>query len=178
MVLSKRQELQMKISSEKGRGTTTRHYLRPASLAENLAALPAAPVPGRNETILVVEDDPLVRDLVITQLRSLGYTTIAAADGREALALVERGAAFDLLFTDVMMPNGVNGLELSNEVAKRCPGVRVLFTSGYTDGAMIHDGRLDQGILLLSKPYRMSQLARMVRVALGDAGEARLAAAG
>jgi CheY-like chemotaxis protein len=168
---------QMTVSSEEGQGTTTRHYLPPASGAEDIAAPPVAPVSSGNETILVVEDDPLVRDLVITQLRSLGYITIAAADGPQALALVERGAAFDLLFTDVIMPNGINGLELSDAVAKRCPGTKVLFTSGYTDDTMIHHGRLDPGILLLSKPYRRSQLARMVRMALGDAGEARLAAA-
>jgi CheY-like chemotaxis protein len=172
----------MKVSSEESRGTATKHYLSSASVAEDIpehmAAPPVAPVSSRCETILVVEDDPLVRNLVITQLRSLGYTTIAATDGREALALVESGAAFDLLFTDVIMPNGINGLELSSEVARRHPGTKVLFTSGYTDNAMMHHGRLDQGVLLLSKPYRMSQLARMVRVALGDAGDTRLAAAG
>jgi CheY-like chemotaxis protein len=168
----------MKVSSEKGHDTTPRHYRSPASIAEDMAAPPVAPVLSHNETILVVEDDPLVRDLVITQLCSLGYMTIAAADGRKALALVERGVAFDLLFTDVIMPNGINGQELAGEVAKRRPGTRVLFTSGYTDNAMIHHGRLDEGVLLLSKPYRMSQLARMVRKALGDASEARLVAAG
>jgi CheY-like chemotaxis protein len=78
-----------------------------------------------NETILVVEDDPLVRDFVVAQLQSLGYTAIAAGDGREALALVDRGVAFDLLFTDVIMPSGVNGRELSDHVAKRRPRTRV-----------------------------------------------------
>ena len=167
----------MKIFSEEGQGNPTRHYLPATGVPEDMAAPPVAPVSSGNETILVVEDDPLVRDLVITQLSSLGYITIAAADGRQALALVERGAAFDLLFTDVIMPNGINGLELSDEIAKRCPGTKVLFTSGYTDNTMIHHGRLDEGILLLSKPYRKSQLARMVRTALGNADEARLAAA-
>jgi CheY-like chemotaxis protein len=168
----------MKVFSKDGRGTTTRHSLRPADVADDMDAPPVAPVLSGNETILVVEDDALVRGLVIAQLRSLGYTTIAAADGRAALALVERGAAFDLLFTDVIMPNGINGRELSNEVAKRCPGTKVLFTSGYTDSAMIHHGRLDDGVLLLSKPYRKLQLARMVRMALGDEREASLVAAG
>jgi len=166
----------MKVSSEEDQGIKIQPYLPPASVAEDMATPLVAPVLNRNETILVVEDDPLVRNLVIAQLCSLGYTTIAAADGREALALVERGTAFDLLFTDVIMPNGINGLQLSREVAQRCPGTKVLFTSGYTDDTMIHHGRLDQGVLLLSKPYRKSQLARMVRIALGDG--ARLAAAG
>jgi CheY-like chemotaxis protein len=164
----------MKVSSEEGHSTTIRLYLPPASVSEDMAAPPVAPVLSGNETILVVEDDPLVRDLVVAQLRSLGYMTIAAADGREALALVERGAAFDLLFTDVIMPNGINGPELSDEVAKRCPGIKVLFTSGYTDNALIDHGRLDEGVLLLSKPYRKSQLAHMVRMALGDESEANI----
>ena len=80
-------------------------------------------------------------------------------------------------FTDVIMPSGMNGRELSDHVTRRRPATKVLFTSGYTDKAMIHHGRLDEGVLLLSKPYRKSQLACMVRMALGDAGEARLAAA-
>jgi len=158
----------MKVSSEEGQGTATQQHLPPTSAARDIAAPPVAPVLSGNETVLVVEDDPLVLNLVVAQLRSLGYMTIAAADGRKALALVERGATFDLLFTDVIMPNGINGFELSSEVAKRRPGTKVLFTSGYTDDAMSHQGHLDERVLLLSKPYRKSQLARMVRMALGD----------
>jgi CheY-like chemotaxis protein len=142
-----------------------------------VAARPVAPVVSGNETTLVVEDDPLVRDFVAVQLQSLGYTTIAAADGRKALALVDRGMAFDLLFTDVIMPGGMNGCELSDHVARRRPGTMVLYTSGYTDNAIIHRSHLDGEVLLLAKPYRLSQLACVVRMALGDAGEARLAAA-
>jgi CheY-like chemotaxis protein len=143
-------------------------------VAEEVPAPPIAPVLRGSETILVVEDDPLVRDFVVTQLGGLGYKTIAAADGLEALAVVERGEEFDLLFTDVIMPSGINGPELSEQIAKRCPGAKVLFTSGYTDNTMINDGRLDAGVLLLSKPYRKSQLARMVRLALGDESEANI----
>jgi len=168
----------IKIYSEEGHGTTIRLYLPPATITEDAAAPPIAAILNGNEIILVVEDDPLVREFVVAQLQSLGYKTIAAADGREALALVDRGVAFDLLFTDVIMPSGMNGRELSDQVARRRPGTRVLYTSGYTDNAIIHHGRLDEGVLLLSKPYRKSQLAGMVRVALGDAGETRLAAAG
>jgi CheY-like chemotaxis protein len=159
----------MKVSSEDSHGTAIQIDLPQARVAEDVAAPPVAPVLNGNETILVVDDDPLVKDLVVAQLRSLGYVTIAASDGREALALIERGATFDLLFTDVIMPKGINGFELSSEVAKRCPGTKVLFTSGYTDSAMIHQGQLDGGVLLLPKPYRRSQLARMVRMALGEA---------
>ncbi len=167
----------IKIYSEEGHGTTIRLYLPPARVVENVPAPPVAPILSGNETILVVEDDALVRDFVTAQLHSLGYKTIAAADGREALAHVQSGAAFDLLFTDVIMPGGINGRELADEVAKHRPGTRVLYTSGYTDNAIEHHGRLDEGVLLLSKPYRRSQLAHMVRVAFGDATEAKLAAA-
>jgi CheY-like chemotaxis protein len=168
----------IRIYSEEGHGTTIRLYLPPASLVEDMAAPPIAQILSGNETILVVEDDPLVRDFVVVQLRSLGYKTIAAADGLEALAHVKRGADFDLLFTDVILPGGMNGRELSDEIMKRRPGTKLLYTSGYTDSAIIHHGRLDEGVLLLSKPYRKSQLAGMVRKALGDTSGAWLAATG
>jgi PAS domain S-box-containing protein len=168
----------IRIYSEKGHGTTIRLYLPPARLVADISAPPVAPMLHGHETILVVEDDLLVRDFVIAQLQGLGYTTIAAADGRQALSHVLSGAAFDLLFTDVIMPGGVNGRDLAEEVVKRRPGTRVLYTSGYTDSAIIHHGRLDEGVVLLSKPYPRSELARMVRVALGDATEIQLAAAG
>jgi CheY-like chemotaxis protein len=145
---------------------------------ESVPAPPVAPILNGHETILVVEDDVLVRDFVVAQLRGLGYTTIAAGDGREALSHVLSGAAFDLLFTDVIMPGGINGRELAEEVTRHRPRTRVLYTSGYTGSAIIHHGRLDQGVLLLSKPYRKSELARMVRIALGDATDDQLAAAG
>jgi CheY-like chemotaxis protein len=80
--------------------------------------------------------------------------------------VVDRGEPFDLLFTDVIMPGGISGRELAKTVAKRRPGVRVLYTSGYTDNAVVHHGRLDDDVLLLTKPYRKPQLARMVRQAL------------
>ena len=167
----------IKVYSEEGHGTTIRLYLPPARVVEDAPALPVVvPISSGNETILVVEDDALVRDFVVAQLHSLGYTTIAAADGREALSCVQGGAAFDLLFTDVIMPGGINGRQLADEVAKRRPGTKVLYTSGYTDNAIMHHGRLDQGVLLLSKPYRKSQLARMVRLALGNATDAKAAA--
>jgi CheY-like chemotaxis protein len=108
----------------------------------------------------------MVRNFVITQLHALGYKTIAANDGRAALAVVEKGEPFDLLFTDVIMPGGMTGRQLADEIAKRRPGLKVLYTSGYTDNAIVHHGRLDEGVLLLTKPYRKPQLAEMVRRAL------------
>ena len=128
---------------------------------------PAPVVEGGHETILVVEDDKLVRDYVLTQLHSLGYVTLDAANATEALAIVDAGHPFDLLFTDVIMP-GINGRQLANEIQKIRPGLKVLFTSGYTENAIIHHGRLDEGVLLLAKPYRKSDMAIMIRKALGD----------
>jgi PAS domain S-box-containing protein len=157
----------IKIYSEEGHGTTIKIYLPPgtgAALAPEAAM--ASAVPGGHETILVVEDDRLVRDYVLTQLRSLGYITLDAANAAEALAIVKAGKKFDLLFTDVIMPGAMNGRQLANEVLKSKPGLKVLFTSGYTENAIIHHGRLDSGVLLLAKPYRKSDLAGMIRKAL------------
>ena len=143
-------------------------YLPPATgtllAAETGQALK---VTGGDETILVVEDDTLVRNYVLTQLHSLGYVTLDAANAAEALAIVNAGHPFDLLFTDVIMP-GLNGRQLSDEILKVRPGLKVLFTSGYAENAIIHHGRLDEGVLLLAKPYRKSDMAVMIRKALGD----------
>jgi signal transduction histidine kinase len=157
----------IKVYSEEGHGTTIRLYLPPAHGHAETVISAVAPISGGTETILVVEDDSLVRNFVIAQLHSLGYKTIAAADSRAALVHVESGQPFDLLFTDVIMPGGMTGRELAVEVAKRRPGMKVLYTSGYTDNAIMHHGRLDEGVLLLTKPYRRPQLAQMVRLALG-----------
>jgi len=157
----------IKIYSEEGHGTTIRMYLPPGTGAAVAAeAIPPA-VQGGNETILVVEDDKLVRDYVLTQLHSLGYVTLDAANAADALAIVDAGKQFDLLFTDVIMPGAMNGRQLADEIEKRRPGLKVLFTSGYTENAIIHHGRLDSGVLLLPKPYRKSDLAGMIRTALG-----------
>lgn len=159
----------IKVYSEEGLGTTFKLYLPVAAGSADVMAPPVAPARGAGETILVVEDDELVRGFVLGQLNSLGYKTIAAADSRAALALEERGVPFDLLFTDMIMPGGQTGRQLADEMARRRPGTKVLYTSGYTEDAIVHHGRLDPGVLLLSKPYRKSQLSSMVRQALGQA---------
>jgi PAS domain S-box-containing protein len=159
----------IKIYSEVGHGTTIKLYLPPASEAVEQSVPTAAPIEGGAETILVVEDDMTVRNFVITQLQSLGYRTIPAADGQAALNIVARGEPFDLLFTDVVMPGGMSGRELAEIVVKLRPGIKVLYTSGYTENAIVHHGRLDEGVLLLAKPYRKGELAEMVRRALGAA---------
>ncbi|WKA29050.1 PAS domain S-box protein [Bradyrhizobium roseum] len=154
------------IYSEEGNGTTIKMYLPPAMGALPVAEpAPAPAVEGGHETILVVEDDTLVRNYVLTQLHSLGYVTLDAANATEALLLARNGQSFDLLFTDVIMP-GMNGRQLADEMARIRPGLKVLFTSGYTENAIIHHGRLDEGVLLLAKPYRKSDMAIMIRKAL------------
>jgi PAS domain S-box-containing protein len=156
------------IYSEEGHGTTIKMYLPPAAnILPAVEATLAPTVEGGHETILVVEDDKLVRDYVLTQLHSLGYVTLDAANATEALAVVASGHTFDLLFTDVIMP-GLNGRQLANEMLKIKPGLKVLYTSGYTENAIIHHGRLDEGVLLLAKPYRKSDMAIMIRKALAD----------
>ena len=156
----------IRIYSEVGHGTTIKLYLPPARGQAETAPAPAATISHGNETIMVVEDDALVRNFVTAQLQSLGYQTVAAADGPAAMAVIEKGQPFDLLFTDVIMPGGMSGRQLAEAAAKRRPGIKVLYTSGYTDNAIVHQGRLDPGVLLLTKPYRKSQLASMIRRAL------------
>jgi PAS domain S-box-containing protein len=158
----------IKIYSEEGHGTTIKIYLPPGTAALLAADTAPATIEGGRETIFVVEDDRLVRDYVLTQLHSLGYVTLDAANAAEALAVVDAGNAFDLLFTDVIMPGAMNGRQLATELQKQKPGLKVLFTSGYTENAIIHHGRLDSGVMLLAKPYRKSDMARMIRKALAE----------
>ncbi|EIG62936.1 ATP-binding protein [Bradyrhizobium sp. WSM1253] len=166
------------IESEEGRGTVIRLFLpRSAGGAQTRTGPLQAPAAARgHETILVVEDDPLVQGYVIAQLGSLGYRTLAAGDGATALALVQQGAQFDLLFTDIIMPGGMNGQELAEAVRRLRPGMRVLYTSGYTDNALDHEGHLGSGVALLRKPYRKADLSLRVREVL--AGEPPAGAAG
>jgi PAS domain S-box-containing protein len=165
----------VELSSDEGSGTCIKLYLprigneavTSVSLASEAPVSDAAAFDG-HETVLVVEDDELVRNSVIEQLHGLGYATIAAGSGPEALAVVDSGAAFDLLFTDIVMPGGMNGRELGKEVGRRRPGVKVLYTSGYSENAVDHDGRLDPDVVLLSKPYRKAELALKIREVLGS----------
>jgi signal transduction histidine kinase len=158
----------IKIYCEDGHGTSVKIYLPRATGrdAESIDVAMAAPVQGGTETILVVEDDPMVRRYVITQLVGLGYRAVPATNADEALVLIDQGTVCDLLFTDVIMSGSKSGRELADEVLQRRPEVKVLYTSGYSQSAIIHNGRLDAGVLLLAKPYRRSDLAQMIRVAL------------
>jgi len=155
----------VEIDSEEGHGTVIRLYLPRSAGQQAVRAEPshATGTPRGHETILVLEDDPLVRGYVIAQLGGLGYKTLVASDGVAALALVDQGAAFDLLFTDMIMPGGLSGRDLAEAVRKRRGRIKVLYTSGYSDDAIIHEGHLDPGVALLQKPYRKSELAQKIR---------------
>jgi CheY-like chemotaxis protein len=160
----------IKIYSEEGHGTSVKLYL-PRSTAETstaTAAVRSSPIEGGHEVILVVEDDQLVRKSVVAQIESIGYTALAAAGASEALDIIDQTAKIDLLFTDTIMPGGMNGRQLVDEALKRRPALKVLYTSGYSEDVVVHQGRLDPGVLLLVKPYRKTELARMIRVALGS----------
>lgn len=167
----KQSEGHIKVYSEEGHGTTIKLYL-PRSKEASQGAIDVARVEkvmGGNELILVVEDDILVRNYVVTQVRSLGYRTLSAANADEALNAIRSDPTIDLLFTDVIMPGPMNGRQLVDEVRKLHSDFKVLYTSGYTENAIVHHGRLDAGVLLLAKPYRKADLARMIRLALKGA---------
>jgi CheY-like chemotaxis protein len=156
------------VHSEEGKGTTIKLYLPGGDGAADMAdGASASALQGGGETILVVEDDALTRKFVVLQLETLGYKTVSAATGAEALALVDQGVMFDLLFIDIILPDGMNGRQLAEEVAKRRQSLRVLYTSGYAERVVVQHGRLDPGIALLNKPYRKADLARRIRESLG-----------
>jgi PAS domain S-box-containing protein len=159
----------IRIYSEPGSGTTVRIYL-PRSLQdeEDDAGLEisSTPVTGGSETVLVVEDDEAVREITVTLLTELGYRVLKARDADSGFAIVESGVPIDLLFTDVVMPGKLKSRDLANKAKERLPHIGILFTSGYTENAIVHGGRLDPGIQLLSKPYTRDALARKIRQVL------------
>jgi CheY-like chemotaxis protein len=166
------------IYSEPGQGTTIRIYLpRVRDPEEVVIEIDPGPVTGGTETVLVVEDDEEVRATVVELLNDLGYHVLKARDAQSALAIVDSGAAIDLLFTDVVMPGPVRSPELARLARVRLPDVAVLFTSGYTENAIVHGGRLDHGTELLSKPYSREALARKVRHVLRNQRQHSQAAA-
>jgi PAS domain S-box-containing protein len=156
------------IYSELGHGTVVTLYLRQArGPGEAGAVVEPANVAGRGERILLVEDDDLVRVHAMQLLESLGYLVVAASNGPEALELLRKNIPCDLLFTDVIMPGGMTGPKLAEAAHALRPGLPVLYTSGYTENAIIHHGRVDPGVNLLHKPYRKPELAAKIRAVLG-----------
>ena len=119
--------------------------------------------------IVLVVDDKIVRATVASMLEDFGYTVLLAQSGSEALAILESGTKVDLLFTDVVMPGTISGRQLAERAIEIVPTLKVLFTSGYPENAIVHNGRLDAGVELISKPYRREQLAAKVRRVLDSA---------
>jgi len=159
----------VKIYSEPGHGTTVKLYLPRTHDKEDLGvAAEMAPVLGGEETILVAEDDEQVRATVVEMLSELGYRVLKANDASSALAIIDSGMPIDVLFTDVVMPGPLRSPELARKARERVPGIAVLFTSGYTENAIVHGGRLDAGVELLSKPYTREALARKLRHVLSN----------
>jgi PAS domain S-box-containing protein len=155
------------IYSEPGLGTTVRIYLPQVvsklGLSPEQTQAGASALPRGTETVLVVEDDPFVRSYSISRLESLGYAVIAAVDGNDALQKLRADAAVDILFTDIVMPGGINGWELADLAQQLRPGLPVLLTSGYALETLVKHGRLRAGAVVLTKPYRKADLARRLR---------------
>ncbi len=162
----------VKIYSEVGQGTTVKLYL-PRFVGEDVPETTQLPKQrpregAASEVILVVEDEDRVRQMSVQLLQDLGYTVVHASDAKNALAMLDTGLSFDLLFTDVVMPD-MNGKQLADRVRERLPGTRVLYTTGYTRNAVIHNGMLDRDVSFLPKPFTIQQLATKIRQVLDQA---------
>jgi CheY-like chemotaxis protein len=167
----------VKIYSEVGHGTTIKLYLPRAHQSEDFeVSVDHGPITGGTETVLVVEDDGEVRETVVAMLADLGYRVLQAEDASSALAVIQSGIAIDILFTDVVMPGTLKSPELARKAKERLPNIAVLFTSGYTENSIVHGGRLDAGVELLSKPYTREALARKFRHVLANRAQRAAAA--
>ena len=154
----------IKIYSEVGQGTTIKLYLpRTRKPQEDTGPMETGPVKGGSECVLVVEDDEDVRAAVFDMLTEFGYAVLKAENAEQALAILNSGVSIDLLFTDVVMPGPVSTREMARRARELHPNLAVLYTSGYTQNAIVHNGRLDDNVFLLSKPYRRDELASKIR---------------
>ncbi|MBI2586228.1 MAG: response regulator [Rhodospirillales bacterium] len=160
----------IKIYSEPGEGTVIKMYLPQAKGDDASAAEPDAveAAVGGPETILVVEDDPEVRQTTVALLEELSYQVIEAPNGPSALKLLDRQPDIDLLLTDVIMPGGMRGPDLAREVHKRRPNMKILYMSGYTEHTVLRDGMAEAEVPLLSKPFQKNELANKVRNVLDN----------
>jgi len=160
----------VKIYSEVGEGTTVKLYLPRYRGADEVAddRQAAEQVPAGSELVLVVEDDPDVRDYTVEMVGSLGYSVLSASDGASALRLLDSNREVALLFTDVGLPGGMNGRQLAEQALRRRPRLKVLYTTGYARNAIVHQGRLDPGVEVLFKPFTYSDLATRIRRVLDN----------
>jgi signal transduction histidine kinase/ActR/RegA family two-component response regulator len=166
----------VKIYSEPGVGTTVKLYLPRSQSAEDAAGAPSTPIEALRaageEIVLVVEDEERVRHLSVDALRELGYTVVQASDAAQALTVLEMQPRVDLLFTDIVMPD-MDGRRLADEAVRRRPDLKVLYTTGYTRNAIVHNGMLDANVAFLAKPFTYEQLALKVRQVLDGEGANR-----
>jgi PAS domain S-box-containing protein len=160
----------VRIYSELGEGSTVKIYLpRHVGADEDPTEIsrPSDPIRAIGaESVLLVEDDDALRAYGVELLNDLGYNVLAAANAASALEIIDRGHEIDLLFTDVVMPGGMNGRELADEAIRRRPGLKVLFTTGYTRNAIVHQGRLDPGLQMIGKPFTYQELGTRIRAIL------------
>ncbi len=158
-----------KIESRAGEGTTVSLYLPQAMDARGFGE--AVQSRAEAQTILLVEDEPEVRELVSTFLRGLGYRVIEAGDGRAARAVLEGDERIYLLFSDIAMPYGLNGTQVAEIGRKLRPGLKILFMSGYREDFLIDSGQVMAGVPIIWKPYEKEEMARMVANALKGSTE-------
>ena len=161
----------VKIYSEPGQGTTVKIYLPRLFAAEAPAEPPrvaAGAAPGEQRKVLLVEDDERVRAFAEEALRDLGYVVVSTESAAEALARIDQEPDVDLLLTDVVMPD-LNGRQLAEQILKLKPGLPVLYMTGFTRNAVVHNGMLDPGVNFMAKPFTVDQLAAKVREALETA---------
>jgi signal transduction histidine kinase len=167
---------EMVLESEVGRGTSVRIFLpRSETEAQQPEAQADVPLYGGLETILVVEDEEDVRSSTCAILSALGYDVLEANDAAAAVALVESGRHIDLVFSDVVMPGPVSSLQLGDVVRKHLPDTQILYTSGYAEGVLAHEGKVSASVHLLQKPYHPDALSARIRHLLrrGKAGKAQ-----
>jgi CheY-like chemotaxis protein len=160
----------VRMYSEVGQGTTVKIYLPRLAAAAQLepaaAQKGATPRFADGEVVLVVEDDDALRGHSTSILRELGYSVLEAANGPEALEVIAGQPHIDVLFTDVVLPGGMNGRQVAEAATARLPNLKVLFTTGYTQNAVVHNGQLDPGVDLIAKPFRYAELASKLRQVL------------
>jgi CheY-like chemotaxis protein len=156
----------VRIYSEVGIGTTVKIYLPRLHASDSASEGQSSVVTvetGNGETILVVEDEPDVRNFAVEALHELKYRVLDAPDGAHALRILDTHREIALLLTDVGLPGGMNGRQLADEACRRRGNLKVLFTSGYASNAIVHHGRLDPGVELITKPFTFAGLAAKVR---------------
>jgi two-component system NtrC family sensor kinase len=171
----------IRIYSEIGEGTTVKLYFPRLAVqgdvppwgAKDAGGPVETQTAGGGETVLIVEDNEQVNRLAVEALRERGYQVLTAADGAEALGMLSAALQVDLLLTDVVLPGGMDGRQLAEEILRRRPAIKVLYMTGYTRNAIIHHGRLDPDIDLLTKPFTADALARKIRRVLDGNGAAK-----